>query len=92
MYKSMSGISPTFDDSAFKTTIVKPYFDESVSHLKTSYRTKNGIIRIEYKILDGKVNYHIEGDKRISFIFDFNNQVLSKKEIDKNNFEFVLKL
>ena len=91
MYKSMSGISPIIDSPAFKTTLVSPYFDKSVSNLKASLRTKNGTIKVDYKIENDIVCYHIKGDKRIKFEFNFSNEVLSKKKMDENEFAFELK-
>ena len=91
MYKSMSGISPIIDSPAFKTTLIRPYFDKSVSNLKASLRTKNGPIKVDYKIENDIVCYHIKGDKRIKFEFNFSNEVLSKKKMDENEFVFELK-
>ena len=91
MYKSMVGTSPVYSDPAFKTILVRPYFDKSVSNLKASLKTKNGVIKVDYKIVNDVVNYHIKGDSRIKFNFQFDNVVISKKEINKNEFEFELK-
>ena len=90
MYKSMCGIAPNFEHPGFKNTTVSPYFDKSVSNLKMSLRTKNGVIKVEYKIMDDVIHYYIKGDQRIEFEFKFQNKVISKKEISKNEFVFDL--
>ena len=90
MYKSMTGISPKLENPGFKEVLVKPYFDKSISHLSTSMKTKNGTIKVEYKINDDTIEYHLKGDPRIKFDFDFNNEVASKK-IEGNNYIFELK-
>ena len=91
MYKSLTGLSPTFDDPGFKTIIVKPYFDKSVSHLLTTLKTKNGQIKVEYQINnDNIIHYYIKGDPRICFKFEFQNRVISQKEMNKNEFVYEL--
>ena len=91
MYKSMVGISPLYIDPGFKTIQVSPYFDKSVSNLKASLRTKNGVIKVDYKIVNDVIRYHIKGDSRIKFSFQFVNEVISRNEINKNEFVFELK-
>ena len=91
MYKSMVGISPIYSDPGFKTIQIRPYFDKSVSNLKASLRTKNGVIKVDYKIVNDVIRYHIKGDSRIKFDFQFVNEVISRNEISKNEFVFELK-
>ena len=86
----MCGIAPNFEHPGFKNTTVSPYFDKSVSNLKMSLRTKNGVIKVDYKIMDDVIHYYIKGDQRIEFEFKFQNKVISKKEISKNEFVFDL--
>ena len=90
MYKSMVGIAPIYSDPAFKTIQVSPYFDKSVSNLKASLRTKNGTVKVQYKINNDVVHYHIKGGPKIKFVFDFNNRVISKEKLNENEFEFEL--
>lgn len=92
MYSGLMGISPTIEDPAFKTTIVRPCFDKSVSNFKGSYRSKNGLIKVEYKILDNTIIYKIKGDVRIKFNFDFKNEIISKDKIGENEYIFTLGL
>ena len=89
MYKDMVGISPMLEYPGFKKTLVKPYFNESVKHLKSSYKTINGIIKIDYRIEDKQIVYNIKGDSRIEFLFDFNNKIICKDQ-EGNSYSFIL--
>ena len=92
MYKNMVGIKPTLESPGFKKTIVSPYFDNSVKKLSSSLKTTYGTIKVNYFIINNVVNYEIKGDKKIEFIFKFNNKVLSSKNDGENNFVFQLEL
>ena len=90
MYKGLMGISPSFDNPGFKKTIVRPYFDKSISHLSASYKTVNGMIKVNYQIVNNRIIYNIKGDSRIEFIFNFDNKVLSKIDNKDNSYTFEL--
>ena len=90
MYKSMVGICPVYNNPAFKTIHVSPYFDKSVSNLKASLKTKCGTVIVQYKIINNSIHYYIKGGPKNEFVFDFHNRVISRKEISKNEFEFEL--
>jgi alpha-L-rhamnosidase len=90
MYSHMVGVKPTFNDPGFKKAVISPYFDKKTSDLSSKLITKYGTILVHYKIIDNVIEYHIKGDSRIQFVFDFNNKVIEQNHLADNEYLFKL--
>ena len=94
-YTHMLGINPVEDAPGWKTVKISPYFDKRISHAKGSYKTSQGVIKVEYTMRSGSVRYALTVPVNTSVKFDFNGEVFSATENVKKHvkkYEIHLKL
>lgn len=92
IYEYLVGIKPTIENPGFKKILVKPYFNKSIMNMSCVFDSPNGKISVDYKIVNGSVSYKFKCSKNVEPIFDFIEPIISKKIVDINEYEFVLKL
>lgn len=91
LYATVMGISPTLDDPGFKTVLVEPVFNRSISQLNATLKTKSGDIEVDFVIENNLITYDIRADEKIKLQFAFKNKILHQERKELNRYIFTLK-
>ena len=74
-----------------KEICISPSLSKELSFVKGEYKTKEGVIRVEWRCSDSKYYVKVKADKNVSYCYNFAGKEIITIKKKKNDLRAVLK-